>query len=70
MKRPSWGRYYARDCNGWSQGSPDPADFGKVNRLVRERCPAVINSNSTDGDPELTTAQAWEMLGLSQMPPS
>ncbi len=59
---------HARDRNDWSQCTPDPADFGKVNKLVRERCPDVIINNSTGGGPELAPEEHWCPLEADPLP--
>lgn len=59
---------HARDPNDWSQCTGNPDDYGKVNKLVRERCPDAIINNSTGGGPTLTTEERYSPLYADPMP--
>lgn len=53
---------HARDPENWAQTTTSPEHYSKVNRLVRERCPDIVISNSTGGGPTLSAEQ--RMAGL------
>ncbi|HOI75667.1 MAG TPA: 3-keto-5-aminohexanoate cleavage protein [Syntrophales bacterium] len=48
---------HARVPGNQSLTTSDPADYSKINRLIRERCPDIIINNTTGGGPWLTTEQ-------------
>jgi 3-keto-5-aminohexanoate cleavage enzyme len=50
----SMAHIHVRDPAAWYNCSGDPADYRKVNALVRENCPDIIINNTTGGGPGMT----------------
>jgi 3-keto-5-aminohexanoate cleavage enzyme len=48
---------HARDPNNLALTTKDPADYSKINKLIRERCPDIIINNTTGGGPWLSTEE-------------
>lgn len=59
---------HVRDPEDWSQCTGDPEDYGRVNRMIRERCPDAIINNSTGGGPTLTTEERYSPLYADPAP--
>jgi 3-keto-5-aminohexanoate cleavage enzyme len=48
---------HARKPDNLALTTSDPADYSKVNKLIRERCPDIIINNTTGGGPWLSTEE-------------
>ena len=48
---------HARNPEVWWMTSANPADYLKINTMIRAKCPDIIINNTTGGGPELSTEQ-------------